>query len=126
MVKELLCEIMEATGESYFNVDEARLQAQAHSFLAGGSYVVLLASNSENAEKLGFLGLFEGHALYAGGVFGVIPELYVRPAFRSQGIGALLLDHAVEYGISRGWKRLEVTTPPLPIFGGFRFLVERS
>jgi len=50
------------------------------------------------------------------GVFGVIPELYVRPSFRSQGIGAKLLQHAVEYGLSRGWNRLEVTAPPVRVY----------
>ncbi len=75
---------------------------------------MLLASNVEDFASLGFVALFEGHALYTEGVFGVIPELYVRPACRSQGIGAMLLDHAAAYGKSQGWNRLKVTTPPLP------------
>ena len=116
IVKELLCEITEATGELHFKVDVSILQTQARSLLLNGSYVVLLASKVEDFASLGFVALFEGYALYTEGVFGVIPELYVRPAFRSQGIGAMLLDHAVAYGNSRGWNRLEVTTPPLPNF----------
>ncbi len=116
MVKELLCEITEATEEPHFNVDVSILQTQARSLLLNGSYVVLLASNVEDFASLGFVALFEGAALYTEGVFGVVPELYVRPAFRSQGIGAMLLDHAAAYGKSQGWNRLEVTTPPLPHF----------
>lgn len=116
MAKELLSEIMEATGELHFNVDEGGLQAQARSLLADGRYVVLLALNVEDSGYLGFVAMFKGYALYTEGAFGVIPELYVRPEFRSQGIGATLLDHAVTYGASQGWSRLEVTTPPLPVF----------
>lgn len=116
MVKELLCEIMEGTGEPHFRVDEVTLHTQASSLLRDGAYVVLLASNAETSSVLGFISMFEGVALYTEGVFGLIPELYVRPEFRSEGVGTLLVDHAVKYGGSRGWSRLEVTTPPLPIF----------
>lgn len=116
MVTELLCEIMEATGESHFNVNENVLRTQARTLIAAGSYVVLLASNAETSAMVGFVAMFEGAALYTEGVFGVLPELSVRPEFRSQGIGALLLEHAVKYGASRDWSRLEVTTPPLPVF----------
>lgn len=116
MVNELLCEIMKGTGEPYFQVDEVMLQSQAQSLLAGGAYVVLLASDAEKSGAVGFVSMFEGAALYTEGLFGVIPELYVRPEFRSQGIGTLLLEHAAKYGASQGWGRLEVTSPPLPVF----------
>ena len=54
LVIELLTEIMDATGEPQFNVDEATIRVQARSFLAGDSYVVLLASNVEDfARKWG-------------------------------------------------------------------------
>jgi len=58
----------------------------------------------------------EAHALYAGGPFGLIPELYVRPDHRSVGIGRALLADIRQVGRDRGWQRLEVTTPPLPAF----------
>lgn len=116
MVKELLCEIMEGTGEANFRVNEVTLQFQARTLLAGESYVVLLASITETSALLGFVSMFEGSALYTEGVFGVVPELYVRAEFRSEGIGTMLVDHAVKYGSSQGWNRLEVTTPPLPEF----------
>ncbi|MDF0673971.1 MAG: GNAT family N-acetyltransferase [Nitrospira sp.] len=56
------------------------------------------------------------YALYTGGVYGTIPEFYVRSAYRSQGIGSALLAEAKRISRQRGWKRLEVTTPPLPHF----------
>ena len=116
MVQELLGEIKEATGEPYFNVDTSRLHTQAQALLLSGSYVVFLARNEAKLTPCGFIAMFEGYALYTEGVFGVFPELYVRPSFRSEGIGAKLLQHAVEYGLSQGWNRLEVTTPPVRVF----------
>ncbi|OGW49676.1 MAG: GNAT family N-acetyltransferase, partial [Nitrospirae bacterium RBG_19FT_COMBO_58_9] len=67
-------------------------------------------------EPLGFLALYESYALYAEGSFGTIPELFVRPAYRSSGVGATLISEAQGVGQARGWSRIEVTTPPLPQF----------
>jgi len=75
---------------------------------------VLLAH--KGGEPFGLLALYESYALYAAGIYGMIPEYYVRPAHRSQGVGAALLGQARLVGKSRGWRRLEVTTPPLPQF----------
>jgi GNAT superfamily N-acetyltransferase len=60
--------------------------------------------------------LTASHALYARGTFGIIPGFFVHPAFRSQYVGRRLMEQAVAFGHSRGWTRLEVTTPPLPQF----------
>lgn len=68
------------------------------------------------AEPVGFLALYESYALYSEGVYGTIPELYVRPADRSQGNGSAFLVEAKQVGQLRNWRRLEVTTPPLPQF----------
>lgn len=114
MVKVLLEEIMAATGAAQFKVDEAELWTRCRDFLRQGAYAAWLAR--EGGELAGVLTLTEVRTLYAGGAFGVIPELYVAPGFRSHGIGAALLTAAREYGKARGWTRLEVTTPPLPEF----------
>ncbi|MDE3036761.1 MAG: GNAT family N-acetyltransferase, partial [Nitrospirota bacterium] len=79
-------------------------------------YTVLLARAAAGGAVLGFLALYESYALYAEGAFGTIPELFVRPASRSCGVGRALLAEAKRIGQSRGWTRLEVTTPPLPQF----------
>ena len=68
------------------------------------------------SQVMGFLAVYESYALYAEGAFGTIPELYVRPTFRSQGVGARLLAEVRQFATSRGWTRLEVTTPPLTQF----------
>ena len=116
MVEELLSGIMAAIGEQFFHLDADRTEALAESWLRSGMYQVLLARDGAGSQAAGFLALYEGYALYAGGRLGIIPELYVRPSFRSQGIGASLVAAAIELGRKRGWTRLEVTTPPLPQF----------
>jgi len=114
MVGELLHEIMSVINAKVFAFDPVASEARARFWLTGGTYVAFLAHVGEVA--LGFVALYESRALYAEGTFGTIPELYVRPGYRSQGVGTLLLDEANQYAKTRGWTRLEVTTPPLPQF----------
>lgn len=115
LVGELLREIMDATGGAEFHFDLAEAQARAEDFLRRGVYFAFIAWSGDG-QPVGVACLYEGRALYAEGDFGTIAELYVRPVFRSRGIGGLLLDRARELGTARAWKRLEVTTPPLPLF----------
>ena len=114
LTKELLEEIMAMTGARHFSADTSALAALCREFLAGGEYAAYLACHAGKA--VGFITLSETRALYAGGRFGIIPECYVHPVFRGKGLGAKLLAEAREHAQSRGWKRLEVTTPPLPVF----------
>ena len=116
MVGELLQEIMTVIGEPAFGFHQEETAARARSWMTDGTYTILIARAEEGGEPLGFLALYEGYALYAEGAFGTIPELYVRPAHRSRGVGAALLEEARRVGRSKGWTRLEVTTPPLPQF----------
>lgn len=115
MVGDLLSEIMAAIGIPAFDVAFEETAERLLNFLETGRYVVFVAIDGYG-ETVGFIALHESSALYAGGVFGVIPELYVLPECRSFGVGRGLLDAAVQFGKSRGWTRLEVTTPPLPEF----------
>lgn len=116
MAGELLEEIMAAVGAPVFTFDRAGTESRAQIWLTDGTYAVFLARQDDGGPTAGFLALYESRALYAGGTFGTIPELYVRPAFRSRGIGAALLAEARRFAESRRWARLEVTTPPLPQF----------
>lgn len=126
LIAELLDEIMATIGDRAFDVDVARTTTLAREWLANGNYHVMLARDPPGSEWLGLLTLYEGYALYAGGRFGTIPELYVRPPYRSQGIGARLITEAGRLGRVRGWKRLEVNTPPLPQFDRTLAFYERQ
>jgi GNAT superfamily N-acetyltransferase len=116
MVGALLDEIVTAIGAQVFNVNLTETTARAEDFLQRGIYVVFLAREVESGREVGLITLYESHTLYAAGSFGTIPELYVQPGYRSAGIGQMLLDRAKSFGRSKGWTRLEVTTPPLPEF----------
>ncbi|MCF8068061.1 MAG: GNAT family N-acetyltransferase [Desulfobacterales bacterium] len=69
---------------------------------------------AEDDEIVGILTLNECSAIYAGGKFGEIPEIYVSKSKRSAGVGAMLVDAASEFGRKLGWPFLEVGAPGLP------------
>ena len=114
MVGELLHEIMTAVNDKVFHFDHHETEARARAWLSDGSYLVLLAR--DGGACVGFLAVYQSYALYTEGVYGTIPEFYVRPSHRSRGIGTALIAESKKVGQARGWRRLEVTTPPLPQF----------
>lgn len=114
MVGELLHDIMAVVNDKAFGYHHGDTVDRAREWMKNGQYTVLLAQL--NAKPVGFLALYQSYALYTEGVYGTIPEFYVRAPHRSQGIGSALLAEAKQIGQIRGWKRLEVTTPPLPQF----------
>ena len=124
LVGELLQEIMTAIGAKAFEFSRVETEARAQRWLADGTYTVLLAYHDEKVA--GFLALSESRSLYAEGAFGTIPELYVRPAFRSCNVGTGLVAEAKKLSRARGWTRLEVTTPPLPQFDRTLAFYERQ
>lgn len=124
LVGELLREIMTAIGTQAFGWSHVETESRARAWLEDGSYTVLLAHDGD--ATVGFLALVESRALYAEGTFGTIPELYVRPAFRSCQVGAALLAEAKGLSHTKRWTRLEVTTPPLPQFDRTLAFYERQ
>jgi GNAT superfamily N-acetyltransferase len=115
MVGELLEEIMAAIGDRAFDFDLEETERRLRDFLRRERYFAFVARDAKG-RALGFVTLCESCALYAEGVFGIVPEFYVRPGQRGAGIGARLAAQAKAFARSRGWRRLEVTTPPLPQF----------
>lgn len=124
MVGELLHGIMAAVNDKVFAFDHADTVDRARAWIKKDLYTVLLATL--DSKPVGFLALYESYALYTEGVYGTIPEFYVRSAYRSQGIGSALLVEAKAIGHQRRWKRLEVTTPPLPQFDRTLSFYERN
>ncbi len=92
----------------------ARYQ-QAAAELVGkdAGYWAFLAETPEDG-AVGLITLNECTAIYAEGRFGTIAELYIAPAHRSQGVGALLLERAITFAGTRGWGRIEVGAPDQP------------
>lgn len=113
---ELLREIMDRIKIEAFHFDRQETEARAKDMLSKKVYYVFLARERNTGEAIGFISLYESYALYSEGAYGTIPELYVRPEFRSGSVGASLLQRAKAFAVSKNWKRLEVTTPPIPEF----------
>lgn len=115
MLGDLRSEIVAQTNTQAFNFDKAETATRLAEFLSREVYFVFVVRDSCGL-AVGFVAFYESRALYAEGEFGTISELYVRPSFRSLGLGARLIDQSKKFALARGWKRLEVTTPPLPSF----------
>lgn len=111
---ELLQEIMDKIDTKAFNFNQDDTKKRAGDLISKNLYFAFIAKDRDKA--IGFISLYESYALYSEGSYGTIPELYISPKYRSIHIGKLLLDKAKEFAISKNWKRLEVTTPPLPQF----------
>ena len=109
LVAELLDELG-AEGREFADTDKTGLQTDLAAGLISGRFVGLLACD-DHGEAIGVLTLSETFAIYAGGRYGVVEEMYVRPALRGQGIGRALLERALIVAADRGWPRLEVTAP---------------
>ncbi|MHB8254147.1 MAG: GNAT family N-acetyltransferase [Acidiferrobacter sp.] len=125
MVGELLNEITATIGIQAFHFHLDETIARLKGYIDQEKYFVFMAE-SVGAAPVGFVALYECHALYAEGAFGTIPELFVRPGSRSHNVGLRLLNEAKTFARSRGWKRLEVTTPPLPQFEKTMAFYERE
>lgn len=125
MVGELLSEIMTSIGIQVFNFDLTETIERLTDFINRDKYFVFVACGV-NDGSTGFIALYESYALYAEGAFGTIPELFVRPKYRSHKLGQRLVSQAKDFGASRGWSRLEVTSPPLPQFDRTLAFYERE
>lgn len=115
LIGALLGEIIEAIGAKVFDFDVEASALSLSKLIGSGRYTAFVAANADG-KAVGVITLSESCALYAGGLFGTIPEFYVEPGWRSRGVGAALADAARAHARSLGWPRLEVTTPPLPEF----------
>lgn len=124
LVVALLEEISAGLGERVFSADPDTTRTRLRQFLDLPGYASFLARLGN--EPVGVLTLYESLALYAEGAFGTIAEFSVVPAWRGCGIGRALLQAARAFGVSRGWTRLEVTTPPLPAFARTLAFYERE
>jgi ribosomal protein S18 acetylase RimI-like enzyme len=65
-----------------------------------------------NKNIVGVITIQEAFAFYAGGKYGIINELYIKPKFRSRGFGKFLIKETIKIAKEKNWKRIDVTAPP--------------
>ena len=113
LINELLAELGEE-GDEFLGIDREKLERDIRRDLASseawGRFIPLLAKD-EDGTPLGVLTLSETFAIYAGGAYGVIDEMYVRPAYRCRGVGTRLVEEAMTIARRRRWFRVDVTGP---------------
>ena len=64
-----------------------------------------------NFEVVGIMTITESQAIYAGGKYGHLDEMYVKPDFRSKKIGSMMIEVVKEIGKEKKWNRIDVTAP---------------
>jgi GNAT superfamily N-acetyltransferase len=109
LVHELLLELGDE-GDEFAAVDPEKLRADMRANLCSGRFLALLARDGSGS-PVGVLTLSVSFAVYAGGEYGVIDEMYVTPSFRGQGIGRRLVEEALSLARTRHWFRIDVTAP---------------
>ncbi|WP_445354161.1 GNAT family N-acetyltransferase [Microbulbifer sp. EKSA008] len=109
-VAGLVTKLLQALVGHKRNIDPEVMAVTAKKLLSqeNGFYAFLYYADGA---PVGVITLSRSAAIYAGGNYGVIEELYVEPEFRSQFIGKALLDEVISFAKEEGWPRLEVSTP---------------
>lgn len=106
-VRDLLSELSGGAA-----VDLQKIVSLSHLVLSSDRVTAALAF--ENDTPIGAMTLNECMAIYAGGMFGEISELYIVPDKRSQGVAQKFLELAETLGRKANWSRFEVGAPTQP------------
>jgi GNAT superfamily N-acetyltransferase len=109
LIYELLAELYPELG---YERDDFVNSARA--LLAGSNGVWSFLATTRDDRDVGVVTLNECAAIYAGGQFGEISELYVVPDGRSKNVGAQLIEAAAAFGRKRKWPFIEVGAPGGP------------
>ena len=115
IVGEMIYEMEKELWESTLNtLDKRTFIDSAYTLIQRNSGFWAFLANDENLDAVGVITLSECRAIYAGGMFGEIMEIYIRPDFRSCGIGNSLIDFAKQFAKEQHWPILEVGAPEQP------------
>ncbi|WP_373894975.1 GNAT family N-acetyltransferase [Virgibacillus natechei] len=77
----------------------------ASSFLLGGGYYLV---HKENNATLGWIGVGETFNYYTDEAIGLIPEIYILPQYRQQGIATKLFKEAFKELKEKGYKKVQL------------------
>lgn len=105
LLKELYLELGEEAESIYFLNRELITK-----ILSSGMTEIYLVK-MDRQKIAGIFVLTECQSIYAGGKYGLIDEMYIKPEFRSIKIGSYLIEKANIIGREKNWKRIDVTSP---------------
>jgi len=114
VLSNLICELLKGFNQSSgsnFVVDASKIELTCKDLLGRDNFAGFIAIDNKRNEAVGVITIAQATAIYNGGDFGVITELYVNETVRSNGIGKLLIDAALEYAKTKNWKKVEVGAP---------------
>jgi GNAT superfamily N-acetyltransferase len=106
-----LCELLELLflQEIEFQPDAARQEIALHEIINNehiGSILVL----RDKSQVFGMVSVLYTVSTALGGRVGIVEDLIVRPGYRNQGWGSLLIREAIKFAMAAGCLRLTVLT----------------
>jgi GNAT superfamily N-acetyltransferase len=114
ILSKLICELLKGFNQrngSNFIIDSLKIESTCKNLLSRDNFAGFIAIDNKTNEAVGIITIAQATAIYNGGDFGVITELYVNETIRSKGIGKLLIDAALEFAKAKNWERIEVGAP---------------
>ncbi|MFO7869409.1 MAG: GNAT family N-acetyltransferase [Bacteroidales bacterium] len=106
LAQELMSELTQNTEENYV-LESERITHDLSRY--ADKLIQLVAKKDDNI--VGLLNVQLSFAFFANGEYGIINELYVKPEYRKDGVGKLLIDAVLKIGEEKKWKRIDVTAP---------------
>ncbi len=113
IIVRLIKALLDELDGSPIEWDIVKAEDLCQTMIASEDYVVFHSTNGDG-QVVGIITMAETESLYAGGKIGLVQELYIAPSMRSQKLGKLLIQKAIEYARDREWNRLEVGAPAYP------------
>ena len=114
LISKLICELLidfnDRSG-SNFMIDQSKIEDTCKKLLPRDNFAGFFAIDNTTNETVGMITISQGTAIYNGGDFGVITELYVDRNVRSNGVGKLLIETAIEFAKTKDWNKIEVGAP---------------
>lgn len=110
LISELLKDFNQRSG-SNFVIDASKIETTCKDLLSRDNFAGFIATDNIANTPVGLITIAQATAIYNGGDFGVITELYVDRNLRSKGIGKTLIDAALDFAKTKNWKKVEVGAP---------------
>jgi len=111
LILERVLNLLEELGEESDDLGELQTEKVLREWSELNDRFFIFAAKDGEGNIQGLITFAESFAIYANGNYGIINEMVVMPAARSQGVGAALIQKVVSFGRERGWSRIDVTAP---------------